>query len=159
MTAMNPAELFAAAKAVESGLKAALPRLQKGAAEYAELVGADRLRAGRGSVTVVAPKPRIAAVDDRQLLEWCRENAAHLIKEQVDSVGLRQLCDKQLAVADDGETVIDKFTGEVVGWAKVQTRPTYLTVRLPESVKYAAETEITVGLQAMAGVLDAIGTN
>nr|DAY10297.1 MAG TPA: hypothetical protein [Caudoviricetes sp.] len=153
MTGMNPAERFALAKAVETGLKTVLPSYQREAADYANQVGATKLRAGEGSVTVVAPAPRIIPVDDRALLEWCRANAPHLIRESVDPNGVKQLCTARLADAGDGETVIDKHTGEVVAWAAIKPRDPYLTVRLPAAVKTAAADTIGSGLEAMADVL------
>ena len=152
MTGMNPAERFALAKAVETGLKTVLPAYQRAALDYADQVGAVKLRAGEGSVTVVDPAPRIVPVDDRALLEWCRTNAPHLIRETVDPNGVKQLCAARLADAGDGETVIDKHTGEVVPWAAIKPRNRYLTVRLPDNMKTAAADTLGDGLEAMATV-------
>lgn len=153
MTSMNPAERFALAKAVETGLKTVLPTYQRAALDYANQVGAAKLRAGEGSVTVVDPAPRIVPVDDHALLEWCRTNAPHLIRESVDPNGVKQLCTARLADVGDGETVIDKHTGEIVTWAAIKTRNQYLTVRLPDNVKTAAADTLGVGLEAMANAL------
>lgn len=150
---MNPAERFALAKAVETGLKTVLPTYQRAALDYANQVGAAKLRAGEGSVTVVDPAPRIVPVDDRALLEWCRANAPHLVRESVDPNGVKQLCAARLADAGDGETVIDKHTGEIVTWAAIKPRGQYLTVRLADGVKTAAADTLDAGLEAMANVL------
>ena len=135
---LNPAEVYATAKALAQGLAEVLPRLQKNAEAYADQVGADRLRAGDTTVAITQRKPSIKIADPNGMLDWVRDELPHLICETIPEASVRWLRDKRLAVAPDGETVIDQVTGEILSWAGVAPGSRYLTVRSTEQVKAAA---------------------
>lgn len=135
---LNPAEVYATAKALAQGLSEVMPRLQKNAEAYADQAGADRLRAGDTTVTLTQRKPSIRITDPSGMLDWVRDELPHLICETLPEASLRWLRDKRLAVAPDGESVIDQVTGEILPWAGVAPGSRYLTVRSTEQVKAAA---------------------
>lgn len=135
---LNPAEVYATAKALAQGLSEVMPRLQKNAEAYADQVGADRLRVGDTTVTLTQRKPSIRITDPSGMLDWVRDELPHLICETLPEASLRWLRDKRLAVAPDGESVIDQVTGEILPWAGVAPGSRYLTVRSTEQVKAAA---------------------
>ena len=134
---LNPAEVYATAKALAQGLAEVLPRLQKNAEAYADQVGADRLRAGDTTVTLATRKPGIRIADPNGMLDWVRGELPHLICETIPEASVRWLRDKRLAIAPDGESVIDQVTGEILPWAGVAPG-SRLTVRSTEQVKAAA---------------------
>ncbi len=135
---MNPAEVYATAKALMQGLSEVLPRLQENAEAYADRVGADRLRAGDTTVTLTTRKPSIRITDPAGMLDWVRDELPHLICETIPEQSVRWLRDKRLAVSPDGESVIDQVTGEILPWAGVAPGSRYLAVRCTEQVKAAA---------------------
>lgn len=135
---LNPAEVYATAKALMQGLSEVLPRLQENAEAYADQVGADRLRAGDTTVTLTQRKPSVKITDPSGMLDWARDELPHLICETIPEASVRWLRDKRLAVAPDGESVIDQVTGEILPWAGVAPGSRYLTVRSTEQVKAAA---------------------
>lgn len=135
---LNPAEVYATAKALMQGLSEVLPRLQENAEAYADQVGADRLRAGDTTVTLTQRKPSVKITDPSGMLDWVRDELPHLICETIPEASARWLRDKRLAVAPDGESVIDQVTGEILPWAGVAPGSRYLAVRCTEQVKAAA---------------------
>ena len=135
---LNPAEVYATAKALAQGLAEVLPRLQKNAEAYADQIGADRLRAGDTTVTLTQRKPSVKITDPNGMLDWVRDELPHLICETIPEQSVRWLRDKRLAVSPDGEAVIDQVTGEVLPWAEASPGSRYLTVRSTEQVKAAA---------------------
>lgn len=135
---LNPAEVYATAKALAQGLAEVLPRLEHAAETYADQVGADRLRAGDTTVTLTTRKPGIKITDPNGMLDWARDELPHLICETIPEASLRWLRNKRLAVTPDGESVIDQVTGEILPWAEVTPGSRYLAVRCTEQVKDAA---------------------
>lgn len=135
---LNPAEVYATAKALMQGLSEVMPRLEHAAEAYADQVGADRLRAGESTVTLATRKPGIKITDPNGMLDWVRDELPHLICETIPEASVRWLRNKRLAVAPDGESVIDQVTGEILPWAGVAPGSRYLTVRSTEQVKAAA---------------------
>lgn len=135
---LNPAEVYATAKALAQGLAEVMPRLQKNAEAYADQVGADRLRAGDTTVTLTTRKPGIKITDPNGMLDWVRDELPHLICETIPEASVRWLRNKRLAVSPDGESVIDQVTGEIPPWAEATPGSRYLTVRSTEQVKAAA---------------------
>ena len=153
---LNPAEVYATAKALAQGLAEVLPCLQKDAEAYADQVGADRLRAGDTTVTLTQRKPSVKITDPSGMLDWVRDELPHLICETIPEASVRWLRDKRLAVAPDGETVTDQVTGEILPWAGVAPGSRYLTVRSTEQVKAAAVAvaeQLVSQIPAMAAVL------
>ena len=153
---LNPAEVYATAKALAQGLAEVLPRLQKNAEAYADQVGADRLRAGDTTVTLATRKPGIRIADPNGMLDWVRGELPHLICETIPEASVRWLRDKRLAIAPDGESVIDQVTGEILPWARVSPGSRYLTVRCTEQVKAAAVSaaeQLVSQIPAVAAVL------
>lgn len=153
---LNPAEVYATAKALMQGLSEVMPRLQKNAEAYADQVGADRLRAGDTTVTLTTRKPSIRITDPSGMLDWVRDELPHLICETIPEASVRWLRDKRLAVAPDGESVIDQVTGEILPWAEATPGSRYLTVRSTEQVKAAAVAvaeQLVSQIPAMAAVL------
>ena len=135
---LNPAEVYATAKALAQGLAEVLPRLQRDAEAYADQVGADRLRAGDTTVAITQRKPGIKIADHGGMLDWVRDELPHLICETIPEASVRGLRDKRLAVSLDGESAIDQATGEILPWAAPTPGSRYLTVRSTEQVKAAA---------------------
>lgn len=135
---LNPAEVYATAKALMQGLFEVLPRLERNAEIYADQVGADRLRAGDATVTLTTRKPSIRITDPNGMLDWVRGELPHLISEFIPEASVRWIRAKRLAVSPDGESVIDQVTGEILPWAGVAPGSRYLTVRSTEQVKAAA---------------------
>lgn len=153
---LNPAEVYATAKALAQGLAEVLPCLQKDAEAYADQVGADRLRAGDTTVTLTQRKPSVKITDPSGMLDWVRDELPHLICETIPEASVRWLRDKRLAVAPDGETVTDQVTGEILPWAGVAPGSRYLTVRSTEQVKAAAVAvaeQLVSQIPAMAAIL------
>lgn len=153
---LNPAEVYATAKALAQGLAEVLPCLQKDAEAYADQVGADRLRAGDTTVTLTQRKPSVKITDPSGMLDWVRDELPHLICETIPEASVRWLRDKRLAVAPDGESVIDQVTGEILPWAGVAPGSRYLTVRSTEQVKAAAVAvaeQLVSQIPAMAAIL------
>ena len=153
---LNPAEVYATAKALAQGLAEVLPRLQKNAEAYADQVGADRLRAGDTTVALTTRKPSIRITDPNGMLDWVRDELPHLICETIPEASARWLRDKRLAVSPDGELVIDQVTGEILPWAEVTPGSRYLTVRCTEQVKAAAVAvaeQLVSQIPSVAGVL------
>lgn len=135
---LNPAEVYATAKALMQGLFEVMPRLEHAAEAYADQVGADRLRAGDTTVTLTTRKPSIKIADPNGMLDWVRDELPHLICETIPEQSVRWIRAKRLAVSPDGESVIDQVTGEILPWAEVAPGSRYLTVRSTEQVKAAA---------------------
>ena len=153
---LNPAEVYATAKALAQGLAEVLPRLQKNAEAYADQVGADRLRAGDTTVAITQRKPSIKIADPNGMLDWVRDELPHLISEFIPEQAVRWIRTKRLAVAPDGESVIDQVTGEILPWARVSPGSRYLTVRCTEQVKAAAVSaaeQLVSQIPAVAAVL------
>ena len=153
---LNPAEVYATAKALMRGLFEVMPRLEHAAEAYADQVGADRLRAGDTTVTLTTRKPSIRITDPNGMLEWVRDELPHLISEFIPEQSVRWIRAKRLAVAPDGESVIDQVTGEILPWAGVAPGSRYLTVRSTEQVKAAAVAvaeQLVSQIPAMAAVL------
>lgn len=135
---LNPAEVYAVAKALMQGLFEVMPRLEHEAEAYADQVGADRLRAGDATVTLTRRKPSVRITDPSGMLDWVRDELPHLISEFIPEQSVRWIRTKRLAVAPDGETVVDQVTGEILPWAGVAPGSRYLAVRCTEQVKAAA---------------------
>lgn len=135
---LNPAEVYAVAKALMQGLFEVMPRLEHEAEAYADQVGADRLRAGDATVTLTRRKSSVRITDPNGMLDWVRDELPHLISEFIPEQAVRWIRTKRLAVAPDGETVIDQVTGEILPWAGVAPGSRYLAVRCTEQVKAAA---------------------
>lgn len=135
---LNPAEVYATAKALMQGLFEVMPRLEHAAEAYADQVGADRLRAGDATVTLTTRKPSVRITDPSGMLDWVRDEFPHLICETIPEQSVRWIRAKRLAVSPDGESVIDQVTGEILPWAEVAPGSRYLTVRATEQVKAAA---------------------
>lgn len=135
---LNPAEVYATAKALMQGLCEVMPRLEHAAETYADQVGADRLRAGDTTVTLTQRKPSIRITDPNGMLDWVRDELPHLISETIPEQSVRWIRTKRLAVSPDGESVIDQVTGEILPWAGVAPGSRYLAVRCTEQVKAAA---------------------
>ena len=153
---LNPAEVYATAKALAQGLAEVLPRLQRDAEAYADQVGADRLRAGDTTVTLTARKPSIRITDPSGMLDWARDELPHLICETIPEASVRWIRTKRLAVSPDGESVIDQVTGEILPWAGAASGSRYLTVRCTEQVKAAAVAvaeQLVSQIPAVAAVL------
>ena len=135
---LNPAEVYATAKALMQGLFEVMPRLEHAAEAYADQVGADRLRAGDTTVTLTTRKPSIRITDPNGMLDWVRDELPHLLSEFIPEASVRWIRTKRLAVSPDGESVIDKATGEILPWAGVAPGARYLAVKCTEQVKAAA---------------------
>ena len=153
---LNPAEVYATAKALMQGLFEVMPRLEHAAEAYADQVGADRLRAGDTTVTLTQRKPSIRITDPNGMLDWVRDELPHLISEFIPEQSVRWIRTKRLAIAPDGETVIDQVTGEILPWAGVAPGSRYLAVRCTEQVKAAATAtaeQLVSQTPSVAGVL------
>lgn len=153
---LNPAEVYATAKALMQGLFEVMPRLEHAAEAYADQVGADRLRAGDSTVTLTQRKPSVKITDPNGMLDWVRDEFPHLISEFIPEQSVRWLRTKRLAVSPDGESVIDQVTGEILPWAEATPGSRYLTVRSTEQVKAAAVAvaeQLVSQIPAMATVL------
>ena len=153
---LNPAEVYATAKALAQGLAEVMPRLQHDAEAYADQVGADRLRAGDTTVTLTQRKPSIKIADPNGMLDWVRDELPHLISEFIPEQSVRWIRTKRLAIAPDGESVIDQVTGEILPWAEATPGSRYLTVRCTEQVKAAAVAvaeQLVSQIPSVAGVL------
>ena len=153
---LNPAEVYATAKALMQGLFEVMPRLEHAAEAYADQVGADRLRAGDTTVTLTQRKPSVKITDPNGMLDWVRDELPHLICETIPEQSLRWIRTKRLAVSPDGESVIDQVTGEILPWAEATPGSRYLTVRSTEQVKAAAAAvaeQLVSQIPAMATVL------
>ena len=135
---LNPAEVYATAKALAQGLSEVMPRLEHAADTYPHPGAADRLRAGDTTVTLTQRKPSIRITDPNGMLDWVRDELPHLICETIPEQSVRWIRTKRLAVAPDGESVIDQVTGEILPWAGVAPGSRYLAVRCTEQVKAAA---------------------
>lgn len=153
---LNPAEVYATAKALAQGLSEVLPRLQKNAEAYADQVGADRLRAGDTTVAITTRKPGIRITDPNGMLDWVRDEFPHLIRETIPEPSQRWLRQKRLTVSPDGEAVVDQVTGEILPWAEVTPGSRHLVVRSTEQVKAAAAAaaeQLVSQIPAVASVL------
>ena len=153
---LNPAEVYATAKALMQGLFEVMPRLEHAAEAYADQVGADRLRAGDATVTLTTRKPSIRITDPNGMLDWVRDELPHLICETIPEASVRWIRTKRLAIAPDGESVIDQATGEFLPWARVAPGSRYLAVRCTEQVKAAAVSaaeQLVSQIPAVAAVL------
>lgn len=127
---MNPAEQYAALKAIQDGARQAEAAVREQAlADYAEH-GADRWRTRYGTVIVkgAGAPPVVSIGDEPAFLAWVAERypteVETVVAEPVTRVrpAFRDVVAKRLAVydaADGGEMVVDDATGEVVEWARV----------------------------------------
>lgn len=141
---MNPAETYARLKLLELALKRVLPKVAEEADRYRESVRAKTLETDHGTVTTVKPKPAIS-LDPDGFLRWVRAHRPDELLEHVNPAFQAAFVADLQAVGDE---VVDKSTGEVVEFAHVHHRRPYLTTKLTEESKNAAEAQIIAAVEA-----------
>lgn len=130
---MTPAERLAALKALRHGIDQALGQAEDAVRSTMLDTGADRFRTPLGSVSLAERAGSITFDEDR-LLAFAEEadlDGVETIKQVRPT--FRRLFDAS------GEQVIFKPTGEVIDFATVRPGTQYLTTRLNDEAKDAAE--------------------
>ena len=144
MTALNPAERYAALRLLESAVKDAAQTAKAEAEEYRQAVGAKSLESRFGDVSITRRKPT-AAVDEAALLAWAEEHAPHIIVRAIDPTALASL---KAGLKVDGDDVINA-DGEVVEWATARPGSEFLTWRAAADAKAAAAAAVAERLESI----------
>ena len=145
MTALNPAERYAALKLLESAVKDAAQTAKAEAEAYRQAVGAKSLESRFGDVSITRRNPT-AAVDEAALLAWAEENAPHIIVRAIDPIALAAL---KAGLKVDGDDVLNA-DGEVIEWATARPGSEFLTWRASAEVKADAAAAIAERLEPIA---------
>ena len=143
MTALNPAERWAALRLLESAVKDAAQAAKAEAEEYRQAVGAKSLESRFGDVTITRRKPTIA-FDPDALLAWAEENAPHMIERTIPA-HLQDALKRELII--DGDDVVTA-DGEVDDFATVQAGVEFLTWRASAETKAEAAAAVAQRLDA-----------
>ena len=143
MTALNPAERWAALRLLESAVKDAAQTAKAEAEEYRQAVGAKSLESRFGDVTITRRKHTIR-FDPDALLAWAEENAPHMIERTIPA-HLQDALKRELII--DGDDVVTA-NGEVVDFATVQAGVEFLTWRASAETKAEAAAAVAQRLDA-----------
>ena len=144
MTALNPAERYAALKLLESAVKDAAQTAKVEAEVYRQRVGAKSLESRFGDVYITRRKPT-AVVDEAALLAWAEEHAPHIIVRAIDPTALASL---KAGLKVDGDDVINA-DGEVVEWATARPGSEFLTWRAAADAKATAAAAVAERLDSI----------
>ena len=143
MTALNPAERYAALKLLESAVKDAAQTAKVDAEVYRQAVGAKVLESRFGDVSITRRKPAIR-FDPDALLAWAEENAPDMIQRTIPA-HLQDALKRELII--DGDEVVTA-DGEVATFATVQAGIEFLTWRASAETKDAAAAAVAQRLDA-----------
>ena len=143
MTALNPAERWAALRLLESAVKDAAQTAKAEAAVYRQRVGAKALESRFGDVSITRRKP-VIRFDPDALLAWAEENAPHMIERTIPA-HLQDALKRELII--DGDDVVTA-DGEVVAFATVQAGVEFLTWRASAETKAEAAAAVAQRLDA-----------
>lgn len=143
MTALNPAERWAALRLLESAVKDAAQTAKAEAEVYRQRVGAKSLESRFGDVSITRRKPTIH-FDPDALLAWAEENAPHMIERSIPAA-LQDALKRELII-DGGDVVT--ADGEVVDFAFVQPGSEFLTWRASAETKAEAAAAVAQRLDA-----------
>ena len=143
MTALNPAERWAALRLLESAVKDAAQTAKAEAEVYRQRVGAKSLESRFGDVTITRRKP-VIRFDPDALLAWAEENAPHMIERTIPA-HLQDALKRELII--DGDDVVTA-NGEVVDFATVQAGIEFLTWRASAETKAEAAAAVAQRLDA-----------
>ena len=143
MTALNPAERYAALKLLESAVKDAAQTAKVEAEAYRARVGAKSLESRFGDVSITRRKSTIR-FDPDALLAWAEENAPHMIERTIPA-HLQDALKRELII--DGDDVVTA-DGEVVDFATVQAGVEFLTWRASAETKAEAAAAVAQRLDA-----------
>ena len=143
MTALNPAERYAALKLLESAVKDAAQTAKVDAEVYRQRVGAKSLESRFGDVSITRRKP-VIRFDPDALLAWAEENAPHMIERTIPA-HLQDALKRELII--DGDDVVTA-DGEVANFATVQAGVEFLTWRASAETKAEAAAAVAQRLDA-----------
>ena len=143
MTALNPAERYAALKLLESAVKDAAQTAKVDAEVYRQRVGAKSLESRFGDVSITRRKPAIR-FDPDALLAWAEENAPDMIQRTIPA-HLQDALKRELII--DGDEVVTA-DGEVATFATVQAGIEFLTWRASAETKAEAAAAVAQRLDA-----------
>ena len=143
MTALNPAERWAALRLLESAVKDAAQAAKAEAEVYRHRVGAKSLESRFGDVSITRRKSTIR-FDPDALLAWAEENAPHMIERTIPA-RLQDALKRELII--DGDDVVTA-DGEVVDFATVQAGIEFLTWRASAETKAEAAAAVAQRLDA-----------
>ena len=143
MTALNPAERWAALRLLESAVKDAAQTAKAEAEVYRQRVGAKSLESRFGDVSITRRKSTIR-FDPDALLAWAEENAPHMIERTIPA-HLQDALKRELII--DGDDVVTA-NGEVVDFATVQAGTEFLTWRASAEAKAEAAATVAQRLDA-----------
>ena len=143
MTALNPAERWAALRLLESAVKDAAQAAKVEAEVYRQRVGAKALESRFGDVSITRRKP-VIRFDPDALLAWAEENAPDMIERTIPA-RLQDALKRELII--DGDDVVTA-DGEVVDFATVQAGVEFLTWRASAETKAEAAAAVAQRLDA-----------
>ena len=150
-TPMNPAETLAALKLLEVALKGAIAAAEPAAEEYRRQTRAKQLETDYGLLYVTRYKPSID-VGDVALMLWAEEHAPELITttRAISATTKKALLTSRWRIDDDGVTVVDAATGELVEIARIKPGREALTTRLSAEAKALATAALVGGAPQLA---------
>ena len=151
MPDMNPAETLAALKLLAVALTEAIAAAEPAAEEYRRSTRAKQLETDYGLLYVTRYKPSID-VSDAALMLWAEEHAPDLITttRAISAATRKALLTSRWVIDDDGATVIDTATGEVVEIARIKPGREALTTRLSTEAKALATAALVGGAPQLA---------
>ena len=150
-TDMNPAETLAALKLLDIALKEAIAAAEPAAEEYRKTTRAKQLETDYGLLYVTRYKPSID-VSETALLLWAEEHAPELIvtTRAISTAAKRALLTSRWRIDDDGVSVVDTATGELVDIARIRPGREALTTRLSTDAKALATAALAGGAPQLA---------
>lgn len=150
MTAMNPADRYAALKLLETAIAAAVDAAKKDAEDYRAQVRAKALETDYGTVSVSRGKPRIIW-DDDALITWCEDEYPNLVHKTIPTQSKKWLADNRFEIV--GDDIIDREGGEAVKLGTVRPGSEYLTFRATDEAKAMALATVTERIEALTAVI------